>query len=47
MPFDFTTPVDRTGTCSLKWMIGPDELPVWVADMDFESTLPKNQAVIC
>ena len=45
MPFDFTTPVDRTGTCSLKWMIGPDELPVWVADMDFE-TAPAISAAL-
>ena len=37
--FDFDTPVDRTGTNSLKWNLhNPDELPMWVADMDFKTT---------
>lgn len=36
--FDFDTPVDRTGTNSLKWNLhNPDELPMWVADMDFKT----------
>jgi len=35
--FDFDTPVDRTGTASVKWdrYGGRDILPLWVADMDF------------
>lgn len=37
MHFDFDTPVDRRGTNSYKWNIGPDELPMWVADMDFKT----------
>lgn len=35
--FDFDTPVDRTGTGSLKWDVAPGELPMWVADMDFKT----------
>ena len=45
MPYDFTTPVDRTGTCSLKWMVEPGELPVWVADMDFETAPAISEAL--
>ena len=39
--YDFETPVDRRGTGSLKWDAyarrghAADELPLWVADMDF------------
>lgn len=33
--FDFDTPIDRRGIGSLKWDCGEDELPMWVADMDF------------
>lgn len=33
--FDFDTPIDRRGIGSLKWDCGKDELPMWVADMDF------------
>lgn len=45
MPDDFSafdTPVDRTGTGSLKWSryAGRDVLPMWVADMDFRSPEP-------
>ena len=35
MNYDFDTPVNRRDTNSLKWDVGPDELPMWVADMDF------------
>ena len=35
MKFDFDHITDRTGTNSLKWNTAPDELPMWVADMDF------------
>lgn len=35
--YDFDTPVDRRGTCSLKWDIREGELPMWVADMDFQT----------
>ena len=32
---DFDREVDRRGTNSLKWDVAADELPMWVADMDF------------
>ncbi|MGA0093071.1 MAG: MalY/PatB family protein [Chthoniobacterales bacterium] len=39
MTYDFTTSPDRRGTGSLKWerYPGRDVLPMWVADMDFQS----------
>jgi cystathionine beta-lyase len=35
--FDFSEPVDRRGTASMKWdkYKGKDIIPLWVADMDF------------
>ncbi len=35
--YDFDTPVNRRNTGSIKWDCGPDELPMWVADMDFKT----------
>lgn len=35
MTYDFDTPIDRSGTYSLKWEEAGDALPMWVADMDF------------
>lgn len=37
MFFDFDTPIDRSGTASVKWnkYAGRDIIPMWVADMDF------------
>ena len=39
MTFDFDQPVERAGTDSQKWQkyAGRDVLPLWVADMDFQS----------
>src|SRR5688572_4591153 len=39
MPFDFDTPVDRTGTWSTRWErhAGRDVIPLWVADTDFRA----------
>lgn len=34
--YDFDKIIDRRGTNSLKWDIKDGELPMWVADMDFE-----------
>ncbi len=46
MSYDFDTVVDRRGTGSLKWSIaGENELPMWVADMDFP-TAPEVRAAI-
>jgi len=35
--YDFDTPVKRRGTDSMKWNVGASELPMWVADMDFQT----------
>lgn len=37
MKYDFDTPVDRRSTDSIKWRCTTDELPMWVADMDFKT----------
>ena len=34
--YDFDTVVDRRNTGSLKWDVAENELPMWVADMDFQ-----------
>lgn len=43
--FDFDTPVDRSGTGSLKWDVAPGELPMWVADMDFKTAPAVAEAL--
>lgn len=45
MPYDFDKPVDRRNTHSLKWDVKERELPMWVADMDFQ-TAPEIRAAI-
>ena len=40
MTYDFDTVIKRYGTDSIKWNVREDELPMWVADMDFR-TAPK------
>lgn len=37
MEYNFDRPVNRRGTYSLKWEVKENELPMWVADMDFET----------
>lgn len=37
MKYDFDELVERRGTNSLKWEVGENELPMWVADMDFKT----------
>lgn len=37
MHFDFDKEIDRRNTGSLKWDVKENELPMWVADMDFEA----------
>jgi cystathionine beta-lyase len=45
--FDFDTPIDRRGTASLKWdRYGRrNVIPLWVADMDFESPPAVTEAL--
>jgi cystathionine beta-lyase len=39
MPFDFDAPVDRSNSDSIRWdrYAAGDVIPLWVADMDFQS----------
>ena len=46
MTYDFDSLVDRRRTDSSKWQkYGPDILPLWVADMDFQSPEPVIRAL--
>ena len=44
--YDFDKLTDRSGTLSYKWDVAKDELPMWVADMDFEVAPPIKQAIV-
>lgn len=35
--YDFTSIIPRRNTDSVKWDVKPNELPMWVADMDFKA----------
>ena len=35
--YDFDKEINRRNTGSLKWDVPEGELPMWVADMDFET----------
>ncbi|MDE6677546.1 MAG: pyridoxal phosphate-dependent aminotransferase [Ruminococcus sp.] len=37
MKYDFDTVVDRRNSASYKWDVAENELPMWVADMDFRT----------
>ncbi len=46
MSYDFDRRIDRRRTDSSKWQkYGPDILPLWVADMDFQSPEPVIRAL--
>lgn len=45
MAFDFDALIDRRNTCSLKWDVGENELPMWVADMDFQTAPAIREAL--
>lgn len=45
MPYDFDRIIDRRPTNSMKWNVPEGELPMWVADMDFQ-TAPEIIAAI-
>ncbi len=46
MQYNFDTVIDRRNTNAVKWdLAAKDELPMWVADMDFE-TAPQITAAI-
>lgn len=45
--FDFDRMTDRSGTDSLKWKLSSeDEIPLWVADMDFEVAPEITGAIV-
>lgn len=46
MKFDFDKITDRRNTGSLKWDVRDGELPMWVADMDFETAPAVKEAVM-
>lgn len=46
MIYDFDQIIDRRNTNSLKWNVGETELPMWVADMDFETAPPVKAAIL-
>lgn len=46
MKYDFDKPVDRRGSGSVKWDVADGELPMWVADMDFETAPLVKEAVM-
>ena len=43
--YDFDTPVNRRGSDSMKWDVGEKELPMWVADMDFQTAPEVIEAI--
>ena len=46
MKYDFDQVIERRGSDSNKWKVyGDDVIPLWVADMDFESADPIVQAL--
>src|SRR5437762_13355716 len=46
MTYDFDRAVERRNTDSNKWRkYGPDVVPLWVADMDFQSPEPVIRAL--
>ena len=45
MKYDFDTPINRRNTNSLKWDVGENELPMWVADMDFPTAPEVREAI--
>lgn len=45
MKYDFEQPLDRRGSYSMKWDVSVEELPMWVADMDFETAPRVKEAI--
>ena len=45
MKYDFDKVVDRRGIGSLKWDVPERELPMWVADMDFQAAPEIREAL--
>ena len=43
--YDFDKEINRRNTGSLKWDVPENELPLWVADMDFETAPAVRKAL--
>ena len=43
--YDFDKVINRRNTNSLKWDVEENELPMWVADMDFPVAAPIMEAI--
>lgn len=46
MTYNFDQIINRRNTHSLKWNVKETELPMWVADMDFETAPPIKDAIL-
>lgn len=46
MKYDFDKKVERKGIGSVKWDVEKNELPMWIADMDFETAPEIKKAII-
>jgi len=46
MKYDFDKITDRFNTNSLKWDVRENELPMWVADMDFETAPAVKKEIV-
>ncbi len=46
MKYNFDAPTNRRSTDSVKWNVGDGELPMWIADMDFETCPEVRSAVM-
>ncbi len=44
--YDFESVIDRHGTNSVKWDFFDDDLPMWVADMDFRVAPAIQEAIL-
>ena len=45
MGYNFDTKTDRRNSNSLKWDVLENELPMWVADMDFQTAPEIREAI--
>ena len=45
MKYNFDKITERLGTYSCKWEVSDGELPMWIADMDFETAPAIKRAV--
>ncbi len=43
--FDFSVLVNRRNINSYKWNVAEDEIPLWVADMDFPTAPAVRKAM--